>query len=288
MNRKILWLSFWVTVTYWLGGVVGCAGRGESQNYKALEDDHRPRMEPEQPEYLESGQSAAPRSPDEQSVLESLAAAIRENRAADEAKGERVALAQAQVEQPAEPGEPGEPGGGDAAQPQPVDPPAPPTVIEPAPPDAPDAVDAPPPPDAPDAPAPRDVLDITEPPGDAATAPPTGPSLNGLDRSHWPRIVVGPAVGVTVHNPVYFQDVLLEPDARPVTRAGDVPAQIDSALSGRKAHTWSARTGADLVVQPVKYGLDMLLLPVKAVLDLPWSDARTPEYEGPMAVDAED
>ena len=39
MSGKVVWIAFWMTMTYWIGGFWGCAAPGDDQNYKILEED---------------------------------------------------------------------------------------------------------------------------------------------------------------------------------------------------------------------------------------------------------
>ena len=39
MPGKILWLTAFVTLAYWLGSITGCSAPGENQNFKILEED---------------------------------------------------------------------------------------------------------------------------------------------------------------------------------------------------------------------------------------------------------
>ena len=39
MPGKILWLTAFVTLAYWLGSITGCSAPGDNQNFKILEED---------------------------------------------------------------------------------------------------------------------------------------------------------------------------------------------------------------------------------------------------------
>lgn len=41
MPRKIIWAVFWMTLMLWLGGLWGCAGTGDDQNYEMLNEDEQ-------------------------------------------------------------------------------------------------------------------------------------------------------------------------------------------------------------------------------------------------------
>ena len=115
-------------------------------------------------------------------------------------------------------------------------------------------------------PAPLSVL-VTE----------TGPSLKGIDRSHWPKIKSGPEIGVTRHYPVYFSDY--PPDrAEPVINFNDpVEVQLQAALSGTTDHgLFDCHHALQLLSQPSKFGLDIILLPVRMVMQAPWTTVTTP------------
>jgi hypothetical protein len=45
MWHKVKWLTFWVSMVLWFGGILGCASPGDEQNYKATQ--------PERPDKLE-------------------------------------------------------------------------------------------------------------------------------------------------------------------------------------------------------------------------------------------
>jgi hypothetical protein len=68
MRRKILWITFGMTMAFWFG----CASRGEDQNYKVLEED-APMLEPDR-NNPRPGMSAAPATTPAPSPREQLAA----------------------------------------------------------------------------------------------------------------------------------------------------------------------------------------------------------------------
>lgn len=104
-----------------------------------------------------------------------------------------------------------------------------------------------------------------------------GPSLVGLDRSHWPTMTVGPAGGTTHHFPFYHRDVVLDqPDDDEVDLNAPVKAQLRAALSGTKAGAWNAPNAIGFVLDPFKFLVDTGALPVTMVKQWPFSDQTTP------------
>jgi len=117
----------------------------------------------------------------------------------------------------------------------------------------------------------------------------TVPSLRGLDRSKWPRIVVGPASGSTPHSPILFQDLPadlgtpkdIEPhyaeldlevvrlpaeDFSRVNKNATVGrSQLLDALGDAQAQNWSAQNGTHLLLQPLKVSLDLLTAPFHSI-----------------------
>lgn len=102
-------------------------------------------------------------------------------------------------------------------------------------------------------------------------------SVDGLDRSQWPVLTVGPAGGTTHHHPVYFADLPVNPSARPGVSADDpIEAQLDAALAGNEAGNLNLLNVLDALIQPVKFGLDGALVGPAQVIAPVWSDATTP------------
>ena len=214
MLEKVVWISFWVTLAYWLGGALGCAGSGgQDQNYRVLEDD-RELFDTEPHEDVDPGPASALEPP-----------AVRD---------------------PVEPQGPHQ-----------------------APPNAPLAA--------------RYALLVgeTEAPAVATvSASGSGPSLLGVDRSHWEKTTIGPAIGDTEHLPTYFQDRgLWEPQPNPTTVMNDPDADPDTwlnaALDNPKAGSWSGSNAGGLVVQPVKFSFDVVTLPIRMLFKPPWTTERT-------------
>ncbi len=103
------------------------------------------------------------------------------------------------------------------------------------------------------------------------------PMLAGLDRSHWPKIKTGVAIGRTRHLPAYFNDY--PPDrAEPAIRFDDPQAtQLEAAMAGNEDHgLFDGHHALQLISQPVKTALDIILLPYRMFVAPPWSAAYTP------------
>ena len=109
--------------------------------------------------------------------------------------------------------------------------------------------------------------------------PPT-PSISNLDRSHWPKIVIGPYDGTTQHHPYYFSDIT----SFKYSRAGNSPvgAESDKTITGdvlegsQLGHHSSDENTWGLLFQPLKFGADLLLLPLNSLLHPPLSSVTTP------------
>ncbi len=99
----------------------------------------------------------------------------------------------------------------------------------------------------------------------------TEPSLNGLRRSHWPKITVGPADGTTHHYPIYFRDLRIHRRAAALSETNGV-----EALDGASAGNYDGKNAAALVLQPFKVAADLGLLIPRAVLRHPLRHATTP------------
>ncbi|MBI1338565.1 MAG: hypothetical protein GC164_16600 [Phycisphaera sp.] len=115
-----------------------------------------------------------------------------------------------------------------------------------------------------------------------------GPSLVGVDRSHWDKTTVGPDDGVTHHHPVYFKDCPIqhdEIDRLPIVQldapGSDPEAAYRDALSGERAG-WllDGKNILGAFTQPVKFGFDLGTWPVHAVIQHPYSDVTTPSSCG--------
>ena len=101
----------------------------------------------------------------------------------------------------------------------------------------------------------------------------TARSVRTLDRSKWPRMVIGPADGATPHGPLLFEDVPVETEtnqddephyaeldletvrlpaedfSRVSENASVGQSQILEALGDGQAQNWSAQNGKHLLLQ---------------------------------------
>jgi len=190
MRHKILWITFWTILAYWLGNGFGCAAGGQEENYKILNDEPVPAR-------TEDKFSTGPQT----MMLGTLVIAANEDQA-----------------QPAE--QSAAAGGVQLA---------------------------------------------------------TGESsLQGLDRSHWPKIVTGPADGRTVHGQIYWRDVQIGPSPTAMSVEQDPEAQLAATLEGADAHHLSRQNVATLFVQPLKFCVDSILLPIRVFTHPPTKKITTP------------
>ena len=109
MSRKIIWIVFWMTLMFWLGGLWGCAGTGDDQNYEMLNEDEQ-LFQPEPP-ILQSRQDiaveldvalneSAQKLQVDESVEESPAAPVAESPQPTDAQASYVLLAQLAAGEP--------------------------------------------------------------------------------------------------------------------------------------------------------------------------------------------
>lgn len=118
----------------------------------------------------------------------------------------------------------------------------------------------------------------------SATIGTGGPTLQGLDRRHWPTIVVRVPPGQVEHQPVYFERLHL---AKGPARNEGVAPTTATVLEGPS-------DGGSLLLEagaaPFVFAGELVLLPLRAVLDPPWSVKRAPEAlpGPPMAPDVAD
>jgi hypothetical protein len=141
--------------------------------------------------------------------------------------------------------------------------------------------------------------------GMTATPPHTAmqenqPSLHGLDRSHWPKIRVGPDDGSTPHGPIVFKDVqtiehpkdaqqpLIRLDlaeiklpaedfSRVLENADTNEKQIIDAMKNAKPENWSGANGLEAIVQPLKVTVDLATSPIRHAQDKAALEASTPK-----------
>ena len=220
MTYKARWISFWVTLAYWLGSAWGCANTANQDPIQALLDEH-----PHQKQV-------------EGNMLE------------------------------------------DAA----------PQTETPQPEEATQQATAP----SPQANQPEETHSIK-----ASPISETAPSLRSLDRSKWPRIVVGPAQGSAPHGPILFQDLpadlgvvqdvqphyaeldleMVKLPAEDFSRVSEnatvSQSQILEALGDSQAQNWSAQNATHLLLQPIKVSLDLLAAPFHQPDDADPSDPIT-------------
>ena len=109
------------------------------------------------------------------------------------------------------------------------------------------------------------------------------PSLTGIDRGNWTRLVLSYDGGGVAHNPIYFtyDDQRLVSD-RPSPL---LPAHVDADAMGldiRVAHAlhgadWKLTLGdlGDMALAPAKAGFDLGVWPVSAVIQPPWETVRS-------------
>ena len=119
----------------------------------------------------------------------------------------------------------------------------------------------------------------------------TEPSLQGLDRSHWPAISVQPVDGTTGHGHLLFKDVIIVD-----TQTGDAGApqpvldlsvmtlpaedfsrvnknavehiqQLNDALDGQYAQNWSGWNGLHALLQPLKMTADLAAIPLRPFVE---------------------
>ncbi len=106
------------------------------------------------------------------------------------------------------------------------------------------------------------------------------PSISSLDRSHWPKIVIGPYDGTTQHHPYYFSDITSSKYSRtgnsPAGSESDETVTRDVLDGGQSGHHSSDENTFGLLFQPLKFGVDLLLLPLNSLLHPPLSSVTTP------------
>ncbi len=112
----------------------------------------------------------------------------------------------------------------------------------------------------------------------AANAVTSGPSLRGIDRSHWAKITLTPDPGLTPHHPAQFNSeslhlIAFTPDRTSPLKGNavtlDLDATADAVVSGDRAHFNLADT-RDLFVAPLNVGYDIVVYPVAATVNPPW------------------
>ena len=121
-------------------------------------------------------------------------------------------------------------------------------------------------------------------PAEAVAAPETPkvetqPSLSptSLDRSHWPKMTVGPITGKTTHLPVYFRDCpISEREGLKINFNDPQEQQLEAALAGHKDGGYDNHHCHQRVVQPLKFAVDIVAWPIYMCLEAPWRRVTTP------------
>jgi len=103
------------------------------------------------------------------------------------------------------------------------------------------------------------------------------PSLGqGLSRTHWEKITVGPVDGRTHHFPVYFSDLVIDRGSAGHGSGGELGMGLHDAMDGARAGRWDRRNTAAFFVQPAKLLIDGVYLIVRQVRDPFWESTTTP------------
>ena len=100
----------------------------------------------------------------------------------------------------------------------------------------------------------------------------TAGAADGLDRSHWTRITVGPSPGTTSHHPAYFRDWPLWHEQPPIHDG----FSLEAALSGSRAANYDSLNLANVLVQPVNFGIDLLWLSARVLAQPPLQPVTAP------------
>lgn len=243
MWYKVSWLTFWISMTLWVGNFWGCAAPGEDQNYRAhadggglyeRENHDRPR-DPDQPGILAGIRDSIDAAPANNNGTQSTTATDPTNECGadcgDEEAAEEVAA------------------------------PAPDTA-------------------APDAVADANVTDVpanaeSEYAGDGLPEE-TEPSITSLDRSHWKKITARADEGITKHNPIYFKDCPADRARLQIDFSQSVEDQLIAALDGAESKQFDGHHTVQGFAQVGKYCFDIVALPVRVVLQHPWTVVTTP------------
>ena len=102
-------------------------------------------------------------------------------------------------------------------------------------------------------------------------------STQGLDRSSWPKIQVGPERGSSKHFPIYYTDYPADRPEAAINFDDPYEAKLEAALAGTKDHgLFDGHHALQLISQPTKFGLDTILLPVRMVITPPWTQQTSP------------
>jgi len=270
MRNRILWITFWMTMVYWLGGAWGCSSAGDRATGR-LSDAPSPNPPPQ--EWDDSPRQQTPRWRNSPYTTPPLERAL-------------IAMATAATAEPVE---------AILLEPQPQ--PEPDAGTESATQRAGDFPDA-----DPDSALAPDSTPNLDPDSEAAGDSDTKATGDGelermervlereltprgqatvveqidepaptttLDRSHWPKIATGPADGRTTHFPRYYRDFPLHHQEMTPRREAALMARVDAALHTDTPGHYDRTNLAALLGQPVKFGLDTVLLPFRAIVNWP-------------------
>ena len=110
--------------------------------------------------------------------------------------------------------------------------------------------------------------------GDSSAMQPASggaPTVQGLDRRHWPVVVLRNAPGQVEHQPTYFEPV---PVASGPARNTSEPPTTATVLQG-------ASDGGSLLAEaglaPFIFAGELVILPIRAIGDPPWAVHRSPK-----------
>jgi len=105
-------------------------------------------------------------------------------------------------------------------------------------------------------------------------------TLHGLDRRHWPIVVIRAPNGQVEHQPFYFE---------PVTMASGPARNTDAAPNETTVLEGASDGGsllAEAVVAPLIFAGELVILPVRAIFDPPWSVHRAPSARPARSAEA--
>jgi len=105
---------------------------------------------------------------------------------------------------------------------------------------------------------------------EARYASSAAPTLQGLDRRHWPTVVLLMPSGQVEHQPSYFEPLHL----------ASGPARNQSLAPTEETVLEGSSDGGSLVLEaaaaPFVTAGELVILPVRAIIDPPWSVHRAP------------
>lgn len=249
MWYKVSWLTFWVSMTLWVGNFWGCAAPGEDQNYRAHADGGG---------LYERENYDRPRDPEEKGIL----AGIRDSIDAAPANNNRSPQSTSATNR----GNGNECGEGDVDS------------------DVDSDADA----GTPGAVAEADISENdTNSDADAGLETDgeyagdglpeeTEPSITSLDRSHWKKITARADEGITKHNPIYHKDCPTDRKRMQIDFSQPVEDQLIASLDGAESKQWDGVHTADVFIQVGKHCFDTVALPVRVVMQHPWTVVTTP------------